>query len=87
MKFRLAKKLIDKAIEEEEREQYFRLYLCDRPNLKDKLSFNEYLMKIDYKKHAKYSMDNRSTEDIMSEIEIINKKIEAKKKGVTDGTV
>lgn len=87
MNFRSAKKLIDKAFEEEEKETFFRVYLVDRLRMEKVISFNEYLTKIGYKKHLKYILDKRPTEDILNEVKDVEIKLKAQAERNKNGTV
>ena len=66
-------KLIEKATEEETREQLFRLYLVDRPNMTRETakSFNQY-----YDEHIiqNVKLDTRSQEEIMEDLLSIERK-------------
>jgi hypothetical protein len=59
--------LIELAIEEEQKESMFRLYLSDRPNMDKKsfLTFNQYYEKY---KPKKIINDNRPKEQIIDEL-------------------
>lgn len=79
MNFRSARKLVDKAIIEQEKQEQFKLYLVDRQNMRKIISFEEYLSKVGFTKHINVSIDKRKSEEIYNEIEEIYKKFEAQK--------
>lgn len=60
-------KLLDRAIEEIEKEKIFQLYLCDRPHLKEDKGFFEYHKKV-VKNKKQIKVDSRPKDEIMREI-------------------
>lgn len=81
MDFRSAKRLVDKAIIESEKDELFKLYLTDRPRMKDTISFNDYLTRLGYSKHIEMNIDKRDTEEIYNELEEIYKKFKENREG------
>lgn len=65
-----AVELIQVAEEEHEREIIYRLYLVDRPYLKEQKAFNQYYDDIvsSQSERNKVKMDNRDKDEIMREL-------------------
>jgi len=68
MNFRSAKKLVDTAITETEKGDLFKIYLADRPRMKEIISFDDYLKRAGFKQHIKLNLDKRSDDEIMNEM-------------------
>jgi hypothetical protein len=72
LKFNRAKKLVDKAIRESEKEDLFRIYLVDRGRMEKIISFNEFATKAGFNT---VEIDKRSDEEIHAELEEVLNKI------------
>ncbi len=74
MKIKFLAKLIQKALEDEEKELLFRMYLTDRPHIDKKgpKTFTEYYEKY---RTPRYEVDTRSKDEIMEELIKIQKKV------------
>lgn len=67
-----ALKLIEHAMEEEQKEFIFRLYLVDKHQMKKFMTFSDYYEKY---RPTKYEIDNRPKDEIIKEVERIKKKV------------
>jgi len=55
-------------MKEENRNQLFQLYLCDRPYMKQKISFDEYLLNAGFRDYTEIKYDNREQGVIENEL-------------------
>ena len=68
LRVRYALRLVAKAMKEENRNQLFQLYLCDRPHMKQKISFDDYLLKAGFRDYTEMKYDNRDRSVIEQEL-------------------